>query len=276
MRGRVLIVAGSDSGGGAGIQADIKTVTALGGYAATAITAVTAQDTTTVHATHVLPAAFVRQQMEVVLSDIGADAIKTGMLCNRDIIAAVAQVLMQQARNVPLVIDPVMTAKGGVVLLDPATSRTFKADLVVHATVLTPNLPEAEFLTGMKITCGEDMVHAATMLQTLGPEAVLLKGGHLPGDTVRDYLVTVNGVEMFESPRLLGRSTHGTGCTLSSAIATGLAQGLSIRDSVARARVFVFEAIRAAPGFGRGHGPLNHGFGIAPLDLETKLLTPAD
>jgi hydroxymethylpyrimidine/phosphomethylpyrimidine kinase len=276
MKGRVLIVAGSDSGGGAGIQADIKTVTALGGYAAAAITAVTAQDTETVHVTLVLPAALVRRQMEVVLDDIGADAIKTGMLCNREIIATVAKVLMKYARNIPLVVDPVMTAKGGAVLLEPAASQTFKAELVVQATVLTPNLPEAEFLTGMKIAGPEDMAHAAAMLQTLGPEAVLLKGGHLPGDTVRDYLATMNGVEVFVSPRLQGRSTHGTGCTLASAIATGLAQGLSIRDAIARARVFVFEAIRAAPGYGSGHGPLNHGFGIAPLNLEASLFTSAD
>lgn len=276
MKGRVLVVAGSDSGGGAGVQADIKTVMALGGYATTAITALTAQDTVSVHGIHEVPAKFVRLQMEVVLADLGADAVKTGMLGNRQIIAAVAEVLRNSAGGVPIVVDPVMTAKGGAALLDPAASQTFKADLLVQATVLTPNVPEAEFLTGMKIAGAEDMAHAAKMLQTLGPEAVLLKGGHLPGDTVRDYLATMQGVEVYESPRIATRSTHGTGCTLASAIAVGLAQGLSIRDAVARARAYVFHAIRTAPGLGVGHGPLNHGFAIAPSELEPVAMAAAD
>jgi hydroxymethylpyrimidine/phosphomethylpyrimidine kinase len=266
MRGRVLIIAGSDSGGGAGIQADIKTVTALGGYAATAITALTAQDTLTVHEICEVPPAFVRRQIEVVLADIGADAIKTGMLHREAVIEAVLDGLdAGRAANVPLVVDPVMVAKGGAPLLDPATSQIVKARLIPRATVITPNIPEAEFLTGLSIADADGMARAAEMLLSLGPRAVLLKGGHLAGTTVVDLLVTESGSERFESPRLDSTSTHGTGCTLASGIATGLAQGLGLRRSVARARAYVAEAIRTAPGLGRGHGPLNHAHTLAPF-----------
>jgi hydroxymethylpyrimidine/phosphomethylpyrimidine kinase len=258
MRGRVLAIAGSDSGGGAGIQADIKTITALGGYAASAITALTAQDTKGVHGIHDVPAAFVRRQIEAVLKDIGADAIKIGMVHRADIIDAIADAIESLAKDTPLVVDPVMVAKGGAKLLDPTASHALKARLIVHATVLTPNIPEAEALTGLTAIDAASLTQAAAMLLTLGPRAVLLKGGHLPGDVVRDVLVTNDGAEVFESPRIASAATHGTGCTLASAIATGLAQGLSLRDAVLRARAFVVEAMRAAPGLGNGHGPLNH------------------
>ena len=258
MQGRVLIVAGSDSGGGAGIQADIKAVTALGAYAMTAITALTAQDTITVHGVHEVPPAFIRQQMDVVLNDLGADAVKTGMLHKPEVIETVADVLAAQAPGVPLVVDPVMVAKGGARLLDPSATQALKARLIVMATVITPNLPEAETLTGLQIRTLADMRHAAQMLLTLGPKAVLLKGGHLAGEVVHDVLATERGVEVYDSPRIHSRSTHGTGCTLASAIAAGLAQKMALNQAVMRARAYVREAIRTAPGFGRGHGPLNH------------------
>ena len=265
MKGRVLIIAGSDSGGGAGIQADIKAVTALGGYAATAITALTAQDTETVHAIEEVPAAFVRRQIDVVLDDIGADCIKTGMLHRNEIVEVVADALAARAGSVPLVVDPVMVAKGGATLLNPETIDILKTRLIPRATVLTPNAPEAELLTGLTIAGIDGLQQAGEALLKLGAGAVLMKGGHLSGDTVRDVLVSGNGIEVFESPRIDTRHTHGTGCTLASAIATGIAQGMALSQAVGRARAYVLEAIRTAPGLGRGSGPLNHAHTVAPL-----------
>ena len=263
VKGRVLIVAGSDSGGGAGIQADIKTVTALGGYAATAITALTAQDTHTVHGVAEVTADFVAQQMQVVLADIGADCIKTGMLSNADIIRRVADVLAANAAKIPVVIDPVMVAKGGARLLQPDTVEVVRDILLPLATVLTPNVPEAESLTGQTITSEQDMEAAATALLTMGAKAVLLKGGHLDPDPVVDLLVTADGVTRFTSPRIQSTNTHGTGCTLASAIAVSIAQGMDSKSTVERAREYVHQAIKTAPGFGSGHGPLNLGHGIS-------------
>lgn len=257
-RGRVLIIAGSDSGGGAGIQADIKAVTALGGYAATAITALTAQDTVTVHAIHEVPADFIALQLRVVLQDIGADAIKTGMLHRADIIEAVAEALKQYAPDVPLVVDPVMVAKGGARLLQPQAEAALREMLIPRATLITPNLPEAEALCGLSIPDAAAMPAAAQALLKLGPKAVLLKGGHLPGETLVDLLCDARGSESFTSSKLHTSSTHGTGCTLASGIATGLAFGLPLRDAVVQARAYVRRAIETAPGFGHGHGPLNH------------------
>ena len=258
MKGRVLIIAGSDSGGGAGIQADIKTTTALGAFAMTAVTALTAQNTQGVSAIHDVPAAFVAAQMRAVLSDIGADSVKTGMLHRADIIEAVADVLEADGAFIPVVVDPVMVAKGGQALLQPQAEEALKHRMIPLAHVLTPNIPEAEVLTGMEITDRDGARRALEKLSKLGPRAVLLKGGHLPGDTVIDLLADNGAIEIFESPRIDSRHTHGTGCTLASAIAAGLAQGMDIRDSVARARDYVQEAIRSAPGLGHGHGPLNH------------------
>jgi hydroxymethylpyrimidine/phosphomethylpyrimidine kinase len=266
MKGRVLIVAGSDSGGGAGIQADIKTVTALGGFAATAVTALTAQDTRGVHGIFDVSPDFVVQQMAVVLDDIGADGIKTGMLHTADMIAAVAAALESRAANIPLVVDPVMTAKSGDSLLEVEARQALKARLIVQASVLTPNIPEAEILTGRTIASTGDMTHAAAMLLTLGPKHVLLTGGHLAGPVVHDVLISEGSVHEFSSPRIETRHTHGTGCTLASAVATGLAQGMEVVAAVTRARAFVVEAIRTAPGFGSGHGPLNHAHTVAPFE----------
>ncbi len=263
MQGRVLIIAGSDSGGGAGIQADIKTVTALGGYAATAITALTAQNTNGVHGVHEVPPAFVARQIEVVLDDIGADAIKTGMLHSTDVLDAVCATLARLAPDVPLVVDPVMVAKGGASLLNEDTRAVLRQGLIPRATVLTPNVPEAEILAGMAIADEDAMAAAGRKLLTLGPGAVLMKGGHLPGDEVADLLLTVAGVSRYTATRIDSRHTHGTGCTLASALACGLAQGLAVEAAVARARAYVWEAIRSAPGFGQGHGPLNHGHTMA-------------
>jgi hydroxymethylpyrimidine/phosphomethylpyrimidine kinase len=258
MNGRVLIVAGSDSGGGAGIQADIKTVTMLGAFAATAITALTAQNTEGVHGVLPIDPAFIRLQMEVVLDDIGADAIKTGMLHDAPVIEVVTAVLEERATDVPLVLDPVMVAKGGAPLIQTDAIESLKRRLVPRAAVLTPNLPEAEILCGQKIPDLAAMREVARALLGLGCRAVLLKGGHLPGDTVHDLLATSSGIREWQNPRIDSRHTHGTGCTLASAIAAGLAQGMTIEEAVERARDYVRRAIASAPGFGRGHGPLNH------------------
>ncbi len=268
MKGRVLIVAGSDSGGGAGIQADIKTVTALGGYAATVITALTAQDTTGVHGVHPVPTDFIALQMSLVLADIGADAIKTGMLGDAATIDVVAETLSRHARGVPLVLDPVMVAKGGASLLDGGAVGALKARLLPLAFVATPNLPEAEALTGRKIADVEGMEAAGRDILALGARAVLVKGGHLPGADVIDVLVTADGIQRFSGPRIESRSTHGTGCTLASAIACSIAQGMGLADAVTRARAYVACAIATAPGFGRGHGPLNHGHTLPSADAN--------
>ncbi len=253
---RILVIAGSDSGGGAGIQADIKTAMALGAYASTAITALTAQDTRTVHAIHPVPTGFIRQQIETALADPGADAIKTGMLGDADTIETVAAALA--GTRLPLVIDPVMVAKGGAVLLEPAALSALKRALLPLAAIITPNVPEAELLTGLAIATLPAMHHAAEALLTLGIPAVLLKGGHLDGDTVTDLLATEAGTITFTRPRLPTRHTHGTGCTLATAVACGLAAGMALPDAVERARSYVQAAIAAAPGIGAGHGPLGH------------------
>jgi len=264
MEGRVLIVAGSDSGGGAGIQADIKTVTMLGAYAATAVTALTAQNTTGVHGVMPVPPAFIAKQMQVVLDDIGADCIKTGMLHSAEVIEEVVRSCERHARGVPLVVDPVMVAKGGASLLEVDAQSALKLRLVRIAALVTPNIPEAEALTGLKVEGLEDMKRAADVLLTLGAGAVLVKGGHLEGEILFDLLRTADGAEeVFESTRLQSRHTHGTGCTLASAIAAGVAQGLRLVDAVSRARDYVREAIRRAPGLGHGHGPLNHAHPLA-------------
>ncbi len=264
MRGRVLIVAGSDSGGGAGIQADIKAVTAMGGFAATAITALTAQNTMGVHGVVPVEPAFIAQQIEVVLTDIGADALKTGMLHSAAVIETVAASMKKHAAGVPLVVDPVMVAKGGHRLLLSDAETALREALLPMATLLTPNLPEAEVLVGFPVRVEADMRRAAEKLLAFGPKAVLMKGGHLEGDRIVDLLLHDGKIERFEDARLQSRNTHGTGCTLASAIAAGLAQKMSLRDAVARARTYVRRAIETAPGFGQGHGPLNHAVTVRP------------
>ena len=265
MKGRVLVVAGSDSGGGAGIQADIKTITALNGFAMTAVTALTAQNSLGVANVHKTPPAFVAEQIRVTLQDLGADAVKTGMMADAPIIEAAADVLDALASGVPWVIDPVMVSTAGDRLLDEDAVQSLKTRLIARARVVTPNMAEAEVLTGQSVTTPEDMAAAGKAILGLGSGAVLVTGGHLGGDTLSDVLVHADGVERFEGPRLETPHTHGTGCTLASAIACGLAQGAELSDAVARARDYVAEAIRTAPGYGGGHGPLNHAHTVKPL-----------
>ncbi|MGC2413526.1 MAG: bifunctional hydroxymethylpyrimidine kinase/phosphomethylpyrimidine kinase, partial [Stellaceae bacterium] len=214
MQARVLIIAGSDSGGGAGIQADIKTVTMLDAFAATAVTALTAQNTLGVFGVLPIAPAFIRQQIEVVLDDIGADAVKTGMLHDAGVIETVASVLAERAAAIPLVVDPVMVAKGGAPLIEPGAIEALKRLLIPRAAVLTPNLPEAEILLGRPIDSLPAMQSAACELLGLGCRTVLLKGGHLAGDTVYDILAAAAGPRLWQSPRIDSRHTHGTGCTL--------------------------------------------------------------
>lgn len=260
MKGCVLIIAGSDSGGGAGIQGDLKTVAALGGYGATAITAITAQNTLGVTDIHPIPHEVVAAQMHAVLDDIGVGALKTGMLHDARMIETVAAVMDEKAKNIPRVIDPVMIAKSGAPLLFKEAVEALKAILLPRADVLTPNLPEAEALLGTSIYGLDVMREAAVALGALGPKAVLLKGGHGTGNVLHDVLWDGHVCHVFESVRLHTSHTHGTGCTLASAIATSLAQGFPLYDAVRRARSYVFGAIQNAPGYGKGHGPLNHGW----------------
>lgn len=256
--GRVLIIAGSDSGGGAGIQADIKAVTMMGAYAATAITAITVQNTLGVHGVHPLPLDVIEAQARAVLDDIGADAIKTGMLGSVEVVERVAAIL--DTATAPAVVDPVMIAKGGAPLLADEAVQAVRTLMIPRAALLTPNAPEAEALTGLAVIDLEGQRRAGAVLLDMGARAVLMKGGHVPGETVIDLLLTPSGETMLEGPRIETTSTHGTGCTLASAIAAGLAQGWTLEVAVTEAWAYVSEAIRRAPGLGRGHGPLDHGW----------------
>ncbi len=257
-RGRVLVIAGSDSGGGAGLQADIKAITVLGGFAATAVTAVTVQNTRGVSGVLAISPDLIEAQVRAVLDDIGADVIKTGMLGDAATVERVADLL--DAYRIPAVIDPVMVAKGGQALLADAAVQTLASRLLPHATLLTPNAPEAAALTGLRVETTDDLRRAGIALLGRGAAAVLMKGGHIPGDRVVDLLITPEGETAFEGARIDTRHTHGTGCTLASAVAAGLARGLPLVSAVADAHAYVGEAIRRAPGFGAGHGPLDHGW----------------
>lgn len=253
---RILTIAGSDSSGGAGIEADIKTISALGGYACTAITAVTAQNTTGVFAIHTLPADFIKRAIQAVLTDIGADAIKIGMLANAGIVQAVAQSL---PAGIPIVLDPVMLATSGAQLLQPDARATLIRLLIPRATLITPNLPEAAALTGLPVTNPAEIEAAGNTLIRMGARAALIKGGHGETDTLTDTLVHADGTLRVTLPRIDSNNTHGTGCTLAAAIATGLGQKLGLGEAVNRARYYLQNAIIQAPGFGSGHGPVWHG-----------------
>ncbi|HEV8242171.1 MAG TPA: bifunctional hydroxymethylpyrimidine kinase/phosphomethylpyrimidine kinase [Thermoanaerobaculia bacterium] len=253
---RLLTIAGSDSGGGAGIQADLKTFAAHGAYGMSVLTAVTAQNTLGVTAAHVLPVEIVRAQLDAVLADLGVDAIKVGMLATAAIVEAVADGLAA-APAVPIIVDPVMVAKGGASLLADDAVDALRARLLSLATVVTPNLPEAERLTGRRIASERDRLAACEALAAAGC-AVLLKGGHGEGDEIVDLLWERGEVHRFAHPRQHTRATHGTGCTLSSAVAARLARGESLRAAVSGALEYLQSAIATAPGFGSGHGPLNH------------------
>lgn len=252
-----LTIAGSDSGAGAGIQADLKTFAAHGVYGTSAITAVTAQNTRGVMAWEALSPALVRAQIDAVVSDIGADAVKLGMLANVAIVAVVAAAI--KALTLPnVVLDPVMIAKGGDRLLEQQAVNAIRTTLLPLAHVVTPNVPEAEVLTGTSIRSLEDMHEAGRRILAMGPGVVLIKGGHLEGRESVDLAVTT--VETFElrGRRIQTTNTHGTGCTLASAIAANLALGMETREALSRAREYVEGAIQHAPGIGAGHGPLNH------------------
>ncbi|RNC72747.1 MAG: bifunctional hydroxymethylpyrimidine kinase/phosphomethylpyrimidine kinase [Desulfuromonadales bacterium] len=256
-RGSVLTVAGSDSGGGAGIQADLKTITLLGSYGSSAITALTAQNTRGVSGIHGVPHEFVAEQLDAVLSDIPVDTVKTGMLFSAETIAAVAAKLVEYQRRIA-VVDPVMVAKGGASLMDRGALTILKERLLPHTYLLTPNIPEAEKLTGMTIADEEGMREAARSIHRMGARNVLVKGGHLlAGDSV-DILFDGSAFHRFAAPRILSKNTHGTGCTYASAIATYLAQGEPLREAISRAKQFITAAIRLGQPLGRGHGPVNH------------------
>jgi len=258
-KGRVLIVAGSDSGGGAGIQADIKTVTALGGFAMTAVTAITVQNTLGVTGVHEVPPGVVQDQINAVMGDLGADAWKLGMLGSAAHVRAVLDAWSEVGGGAAVVLDPVMIAKGGASLVAEDAVAVIRDELMLIASIVTPNAPEAEALTGIAVRDLDGQINAAEILvEQLGAWSALVKGGHIEGDLVRDVLLTREGYRVFESPRIETRATHGTGCTLASAIAAYLAQGVPIEASVEKARAYLMEAIRQAPGFGQGHGPLGH------------------
>jgi hydroxymethylpyrimidine/phosphomethylpyrimidine kinase len=259
---RILAIAGSDSSGGAGIQADIKTITMLGGYAMTAITAITAQNTVGVQRIAALAPEMVTQQVASCVDDIGVDAVKIGMLADAAIIAAVADALEQIAA--PIVLDPVMIATSGAALIDPAAVAAMRERLFPLATLLTPNLPELAHLAGRPIATHEAMIEAAAELAAASGAAVLAKGGHGDNERIRDVLTFPANDDAgaravsFEHARIDTRHTHGTGCTLSSAIATLMGHGQPLEHAVRLGRRFVLEAIIAAPGFGAGNGPLGH------------------
>jgi hydroxymethylpyrimidine/phosphomethylpyrimidine kinase len=255
---RLLIVAGSDSGGGAGIQADIKTATAFGVYAMTAVTAVTVQNTRSVKAIHSIPPAIVAEQIAATLSDIGADAIKIGMLGSAAVVKAVAAALRKHAKKIPIVLDPVMVSTSGSRLLAPNAVSAMTKELFPMVVLVTPNIPEAKMLAHLKSPKRGDAEAAARKLIAMGAQAALIKGGHATSSTIDDVMVWKGGVEVYAFPRIKTKHTHGTGCTLSTAIACGLAEGLSLPLAVGRAREYVQKAIMTAPGLGRGHGPLNH------------------
>ncbi|NHK29312.1 bifunctional hydroxymethylpyrimidine kinase/phosphomethylpyrimidine kinase [Parvularcula flava] len=258
MKGRVLIIAGSDPSGGAGIQADIKAVTALGAYAATAITAVTVQNTQGVTGIHPIPGDIIKGQIDAVLSDIGADVIKIGMIGS----VATAEIIEETLKanpGIPAVLDPVLVATSGDSLGDSDVATFIQDRLLPLTALVTPNMPEAEVLTGLTVTGEATQKLAGQSLVGAGAKAALVKGGHGGGQTVTDVLCTSDHPpRSFLKPRIRSTNTHGTGCTLASAIAAGMAQGLDIDHAVTQALDYVWKAIKTAPGLGSGNGPLNH------------------
>jgi hydroxymethylpyrimidine/phosphomethylpyrimidine kinase len=267
---RVLSIAGSDSGGGAGIQADLKTFAALGCFGMTAITALTAQNTCGVRAIHPVPPDMLRAQIDAVLEDIGADAVKVGMLHSPEIVRTVAQAIDRHQLS-RVVFDPVMVATSGAKLIDDPAIAVLVAELFPRTALITPNLDEAALLVGRPLASAQDMAQAAAELVARGARAVLLKGGHLTGDTVIDVLLEASGEPIWmAAPRIDTANTHGTGCTLSSAIAAHLALGATLTQAVQQARDFVRQALQAGASVktGQGSGPLNHGFAPLPMQLR--------
>ena len=253
----VLTIAGSDSGGGAGVQADLKTFAAMGVYGTSAITAITAQNTVAVTAVHEIPVDTISAQIEAVVSDIGVDAVKIGMLSSSAIIECVVESLSNMSRMERLVVDPVMIAKSGDSLLREDAVRTLRDRLLPLAAVVTPNIPEAETLTGMTIVSDEDVRRVAKEIVAMGAGSVVVKGGHRDGAATDVYYDGTNFLD-FTAPRFETANTHGTGCTFAAAVAAGLAKGLKTEDAIGGAKEFVTEAIRNSFPIGQGHGPLSH------------------
>jgi hydroxymethylpyrimidine kinase/phosphomethylpyrimidine kinase len=257
IKSKILIIAGSDSSGGAGIQADIKTVTCLGSYALTAVTAITVQNTNGVKSVITINPNEIKKQIIFSAKDIKPDAIKIGMLHSKEVIIKVIESL-KELNTKKIVLDPVMVAKGGAKLIDKEAVEILKKKLIHQVSLITPNVPEAEFLTGVKINNKEDMILAANKLINLGARSVLIKGGHLNSRNVEDIFLTKKDLKIFTSPRYKTKNTHGTGCTLSSAITTFFSCGKSIKKACDLGIKYVNSAILTNPNYGSGHGPINH------------------
>ena len=257
IKSKVLVIAGSDSSGGAGIQADIKTITALGSYAMTAITAVTSQNTLGINSIIPIPTNVISKQIEFTSKDIKPDAIKIGMLHSERVIKTVLKSL-NKINSKKIIIDPVMIAKGGQRLIDKKSIRLLKINLLKKAVLVTPNIPEAEILSGISIRTVQDMINAAKKINILGVKNVLVKGGHLKSRKIHDVLFSNNKVEIFKSKKIITKNTHGTGCTLSSAIATFYSCGKTLKKSCELGINYVNRAIMTGPNYGKGHGPINH------------------
>tara|TARA_E500000178_G_scaffold343769_1_gene391026 strand:+ start:355 stop:1167 length:813 start_codon:yes stop_codon:yes gene_type:complete len=263
---KILIIAGSDSSGGAGIQADIKTVTALGGYAMTAITAVTSQNTTGVNSVNAVPPKEIEKQILFTSKDIKPDAIKIGMLHSSEVILSVSKSL-NKLKTKKIILDPVMVAKGGFKLINDKAIKVLKEKLIKKAFLITPNIPEAEVLTNTKITDLDDMIRAANILLKLGVKNILLKGGHSKKKTINDVFLNKKELKIFKNIRVKTRNTHGTGCTLSSAITTFLACGKTLNKSCELSIKYVNQSIRSNLNYGKGHGPINH---LSSIKIDRK------
>ena len=268
IKSKVLIIAGSDSSGGAGIQADIKTVTTLGSYAMTAVTAVTSQNTTGVQSIVSIPPSEISKQIEFVTKDIRPDAIKIGMLNNEKVINAVIKSL-KKIKVQKIILDPVMIAKGGTRLINTQSIKILKLNLIKKVSLITPNIPEAEILTNTKINTLEDMIKSGKILLMLGAKNVLIKGGHLKSNIMQDVLLYGKKISIFRNKKIKTKNTHGTGCTLSSAIATYYSCGKTLNTSCYMAIKYVNHAIKTGPSYGKGHGPINH-LNIINIDKNFK------
>ena len=265
-KSKILIIAGSDSSGGAGIQADIKTVTALGSYAMTAITVVTSQNTTGVKSIESITPREISKQIEFTSKDIKPDAIKIGMLHSVEVINAVLKSLNKISVK-KIILDPVMVAKGGAKLIDNRSIKILKSKLIKKVSLITPNIPEAEILTKTRISSVDDMISAARILMSLGAKNVLIKGGHLKSEIVQDIFLNKNEISTFKNKKIHTKNTHGTGCTLSSAIATYYSCGKTLKKSCEMAIKYVNHSIGTGPRYGKGHGPINH---LSTININKK------
>ena len=263
----VLVIAGSDSGGGAGIQGDIKTFTSLGGFATTAITALTAQNTQGVQAIRSVSSNLIKMQIDSIVEDFPINTIKLGMLHSEKVIKTVVSSIKKNLKHVPYILDPVMIAKSGTPLLKKNCINLIISDLIPKSLIVTPNIPEAQEITNIEIKDINDMKMAGKKILSLGAKSVLIKGGHMNCNTLSNVLVTSSGSKIFKSNRIETLHTHGTGCTMASAIAVSIAQGMSIDSSIERAQEYVIKAIQNAPKLGAGHGPLDHLAGTGSINF---------